>query len=258
LARAIAAVRKIPLYGLNHLEGHALTARLTHQVTFPYLLLLVSGGHSQFLLIENVGQYTRLGTTIDDAVGEAFDKVAKLLGFPYPGGPYVERAAQGGDGGRYKLPVPMLGRTGCDLSLSGLKTAVRHLVMEQPKPLGEKTIADIAASFQQAVGTMLANRAENAMEEFIRLYPKTSRALAVAGGVSANKYIAQKLEQAAAKYNFQIIVPPLNLCTDNAVMMAWAAIERHQAGIQNNPDFTARPRWPLDSRAAEMLSAAKA
>ncbi len=249
-AQSIGFARDIPIYGLNHLEGHALTSRFTHDLQFPYLLLLVSGGHSQFLAIEGVGQYRRLGTTMDDAVGEAFDKTAKILGFGYPGGPFVERAAHSGDPKRFALPIPMRGKPGCDLSLSGLKTAVRHMAQKLPQPLSDSDKSDMAASFQYAVAEMLADRLRGAIGWFARNYPDLDPArkiLSIAGGVSANQYIYAVLQNAASGMGWKTIAPPLNLCGDNAVMIAHAAIERINAKLPPDDAPPVRPRWPLDT-----------
>jgi len=243
MAKAISAVRNLPFIAVNHLEGHALSARLSHGVAFPYLLLLVSGGHCQLLLVEDVGGYRRLGTTIDDAAGEAFDKAAKLLGLGYPGGPALERAASAGDPSRIPLPRPMLGRPGCDFSFSGLKTALRHR-LAKPAP-GE--MADLAASFQAAVVDCLADRTSNAIAMAKTIAPVT--ALVVAGGVAANASLRQRLDRVAAAGGLDLVAPPLKLCTDNAAMIAWAGLERLQRGLVDGLDFAPRPRWPLDPSA---------
>jgi N6-L-threonylcarbamoyladenine synthase len=242
-AKAIAAVRRIPFVAVNHLEAHALTARLTDGVEFPYLLLLVSGGHCQLLLVADVGRFKRLGTTIDDAAGEAFDKAAKLLGLGYPGGPALERAAASGAAARYPLPRPMLGRPGCDFSFSGLKTALRHLLAKAP----DAGAADLAASFQAAVIDCLADRTANAVAIARDLAPLT--ALVVAGGVAANRALRARLEEVAAQGGLALVAPPVRLCTDNAAMVAWAGIERLQRGLVDGLDFAPRPRWPLDPTA---------
>lgn len=253
-AKGIAAARDLPFLAVNHLEGHALTARLTDALPFPYLLLLVSGGHSQLLVVEGVGQYRRLGTTIDDAVGEAFDKVAKMLGLGYPGGPAVERAASEGDATRFALPRPMLGRPGCDFSFSGLKTAVRQTIeahaTDGPESLSDKDKADIAASFQLAVADVLAERCENAMARANDLIPPTRRRLVVAGGVAANLTLRGRLTVSARTYGYEFVVPPLKLCTDNGAMIAWAGAERLALGLVDNLETGPRARWPLDPDAA--------
>jgi N6-L-threonylcarbamoyladenine synthase len=246
-AKAIAAVAGKPLIAVNHLEGHALTVRLVAEVPFPYLLLLVSGGHCQLLAVEGVGRYHRLGTTIDDAVGEAFDKTAKLIGLGYPGGPAVERAAREGDAKRFALPRPMLGRPGADFSFSGLKTAVRHAAAEI-EPLSPQDRADLAASFQAAVADVLADRAVNAMAQFRAQHPG-ARHFVLAGGVAANGMLRQRLGTVAEAYGFDLLAPPLQLCTDNGAMIAWAGIERLQLGLTDALDVAPRARWPLDPAA---------
>jgi N6-L-threonylcarbamoyladenine synthase len=245
-AKAIAAVHDLPFLAVNHLEGHALTARLTEEVDFPYLLLLVSGGHCQLLAVEGVGQYKRLGTTVDDALGEAFDKIAKMLELEYPGGPAVERAAAGGDPARFALPRPMKGRPGCHFSFSGLKTAVKHTIAALPG--GDNThrdIADLCASFQAAAGEALIDRTRNALGMFRGLYPG-AETLVVAGGVAANAYLRRCLADLAEAEHVRLVAPPQNLCTDNAAMIAWAGIERLRLGLADPLDFRPRPRWPLD------------
>jgi N6-L-threonylcarbamoyladenine synthase len=245
-AKAIAAVHDLPFLAVNHLEGHALSARLVDPTEFPYLLLLVSGGHCQLLAVEDVGRYRRLGTTMDDALGEAFDKVAKMLGLGYPGGPHVERAARQGDPGRFALPRPMLGRPGCHFSFSGLKTAVKQAADKLGAEAREhQTIADLCASFQAAAAEALADRTRNALAEFRRLHPKGST-LVVAGGVAANAYLRARLESLAQSEGARLAAPPQRLCTDNAAMIAWAGIERLRLGMTDGFDFAPRPRWPLD------------
>jgi N6-L-threonylcarbamoyladenine synthase len=246
-AKAIAAVHRLPFLAVNHLEGHALSVRLAAEVPFPYLLLLVSGGHCQLLTVEGVGRYRRLGTTIDDAVGEAFDKSAKLLGLGYPGGPALEAAAKDGDPGRFALPRPMLGRAGCDFSFSGLKTALRHAIEALPPgPIGARDLADLAASFQAAVTDVLADRTGNA----IAAYGQAGGTLVVAGGVAANAAIRARLAALAERAALRFFAPPPRLCTDNAAMIAWAGLERLRLGLTDGLDFAPRPRWPLDRSAA--------
>ena len=238
-AKAMAFAHDKPFLAVNHLEGHALSVRLTEEVTFPYLLLLVSGGHCQLLTVRGPGDFTRLGTTIDDAVGECFDKTAKLLGLGFPGGPAVEKAAQGGDVQRFALPRPMWRKTGCNFSFSGLKTAVRQAV--EKLPAGEpKAIADLCASFQRTVGDVLADRCANALA----LAPAST--LVVAGGVAANLYLRGRLETLAAQHGARLVAPPVRLCTDNGAMIAWAGLERLRLGRTDPLDFRPRPRWPLD------------
>ncbi len=254
-AKAIAAVHGKPLVNVNHLEAHALTCRLTDRVRFPYLFLLVTGGHCQLLIVEGVGRYVRLGTTIDDAVGEAFDKTAKMLGLGYPGGPLVERAAQKGDGARFDLPCPMKGRPGCDFSFSGLKTALRRRIDElSPGPLTESDVADLCASFQAAVGEVLVDRTTHAIEAYRPRHP-AGRTLVVAGGVAANRYLRKQMNDLAQMQGFRLVAPPLALCTDNAAMVAWAGIERLRLGLTDAFDFAPRPRWPLDPNARPALGA---
>jgi len=245
-AKGIAAARGLPFLAVNHLEGHALTARLTDQVGFPYLLLLVSGGHCQILAVEAVGSYRRLGTTLDDAIGEAFDKVAKMLGLGYPGGPEVERRAALGRSARFDLPRPMAGRPGSDFSFSGLKTAVRHAIEALPAgPLGDDDVADMCASFQDAVGDVLVDRCGHAMATFRAGWPGGDT-LVVAGGVAANREVRRRLEDLCRRNGMRFVAPPLALCTDNAAMIAWAGLERLALGDVDGLDFAPRPRWPLD------------
>jgi N6-L-threonylcarbamoyladenine synthase len=245
-AKAIALAAGIPLYAVNHLEGHALTPGLTEGLRPPYLMLLVSGGHTQLVSINAVGEYVRLGTTIDDALGEAFDKTAKLLGLGYPGGPEVERAARNGDAGRFAFPVPLKGRDDCNFSFSGLKTAVRQAAVAA-QPLDEQTVSDICASFQRSACEAVADRVQRAMAMFDRLQPGIGRKVLVAsGGVAANTALRTSLEQVCASHGFELSVPPVALCTDNAAMIAWAGAE--QALVREPDDLTvsARARWPLD------------
>ncbi|MDX6749510.1 tRNA (adenosine(37)-N6)-threonylcarbamoyltransferase complex transferase subunit TsaD [Geminicoccaceae bacterium 1502E] len=253
--KAIAAVHGLPLIAVNHLEAHALTPRLTDGVAFPYLLLLVSGGHCQLLEVEGVGRYRRLGTTIDDAVGEAFDKVAKMLGLGYPGGPLVEKAAKGGDPARFTLPRPLLGQPGCNFSLSGLKTAVRTLILKLgAQALEPQTLADLCAGFQAAVGDVLVDRTRRAMALFEHRHGRVP-VLVVAGGVAANREIGGRLAALAAEAGTSLAVPPPRLCTDNGVMVAWAGIERLALGLVDGLDAPARARWPLDAAAEPALGA---
>ena len=251
-AKGLAAGAGLPLYGVNHLAGHALTPRLTHALAFPYLVLLVSGGHCQFLVAEDPGTFRRLGGTIDDAPGEAFDKVARLLGLPQPGGPAVEAEAAAGDETAIPLPRPMLGRPGCDLSFSGLKTAVLRARDEAlvGGVLPRQARADICASFQAAVRDVLAARTRDALA-----MAGDVTALAVAGGVAANVAIRGALEAAT---DLPFAAPPLRLCTDNAAMIAWAAHERIALGdAPDGMDLAARPRWPLDETAPPMLGSGR-
>ncbi|MGB0681182.1 MAG: tRNA (adenosine(37)-N6)-threonylcarbamoyltransferase complex transferase subunit TsaD [Magnetovibrionaceae bacterium] len=245
-AKALALVARKPLVCVNHLEGHALTARLTSDVDYPYLLLLVSGGHCQLLIVEGVGRYKRLGTTIDDALGEAFDKSAKLLGLGYPGGPAIEKIAKQGNPERFPLPRPMKGRPGCDFSFSGLKTAVRQAAEGLPEgPFQEQDLADLAASFQAAAGDVLLERTSKALKIFKEIHPGGG-ALVVAGGVAANQSLNARLNTLASKQNLPLVVPPPKLCTDNGAMIAWAGLEKWRELGADPLDFKARPRWPLD------------
>jgi len=254
-AKAVAAVHGLPFLAINHLEGHALSPRLVDDVPFPYLLLLVSGGHCQLLIVEGVGAYTRLGTTIDDALGEAFDKTAKMLGLGYPGGRAVERAAAAGDPARFALPRPMKGRPGCHFSFSGLKTAVRHAAETLPPgPLSTRDVADLSAAFQAAAGDALADRTANAIREFRDRHP-AGNTLVVAGGVAANAYLRERLAELAEREGVRLVAPPQKLCTDNAAMIAWAGIERLRLGLVDALDFAPRPRWPLDPDAAPVAFA---
>jgi len=247
--KAVAAASGKPFIAVNHLEGHALCVRLTEAVAFPYLMLLVSGGHCQLLAVEGVGRYRRLGTTIDDALGEAFDKTAKILSLGYPGGPLVERAAAGGDATRFALPRPMLGREGCDFSFSGLKTAVRR-AHDGLDTATAQDKADICAAFQAAAGDVVADRVGQALEIFARDHPATARTLVVAGGVAANRYLRARLEAAAGAAGFTLKAPPPALCTDNGAMIAWAGVERLALGLTDPLSTPARARWPLDPDAA--------
>ena len=251
-AKAIALARKLPFIAVNHLEGHALTVRLLADVAFPYLLLLVSGGHCQLLVVAGVGRYHRLGTTIDDAAGEAFDKGAKLLGLGFPGGPAIERAAASGDAARFPLPRPMKGRPGCDFSFSGLKTALRQAVAAQADGEGRlaaSDVADLAAALQAAIGDSLVDRTANAIALFRQRWPK-GKSLVVAGGVAANAALRRRLAELAAEAGLSFLAPPPALCTDNGAMIAWTGIERLRLGLVDGLDFAPRPRWPLDPDAA--------
>ena len=252
--KAIAMAAQKPLFAINHLEGHALTARLTDGIEFPYLMLLVSGGHTQLVLVRGVGDYERWGTTIDDALGEAFDKTAKLLALPYPGGPAVERMAATGDPGRFPLPRPMVGEARLDFSFSGLKTAVRQAATSIA-PLTDQDVADICASFQHAVSRTLKDRIGRGLERFRQQFPEIANpALVVAGGVAANRALRATLDGLCDRHRFRFIAPPHILCTDNAAMIAWAGLERLAAGMPAD-DFDVQPRsrWPLDSKAETLV-----
>ncbi|MBW7057111.1 tRNA (adenosine(37)-N6)-threonylcarbamoyltransferase complex transferase subunit TsaD [Paracoccus bogoriensis] len=249
-AKGIAAGAGLPLVGVNHLAGHALTPRLTDGVDFPYLMLLVSGGHCQFLMAHGPEDFTRLGGTIDDAPGEAFDKLAKLMALPQPGGPHVEAEAALGDPHRFDLPRPLLDRQGCDLSFSGLKTAAlrqRDALIAEAGGLRAADRRDLCAAFQRAVTEVLAEKSRRALAE------SGAPLLAVAGGVAANGPIRAALQEVAARAGAGFLAPPLRLCTDNGAMIAWAGIELYRAGRRDGMDLSARPRWPLDQGAVPML-----
>ncbi|WP_375458632.1 tRNA (adenosine(37)-N6)-threonylcarbamoyltransferase complex transferase subunit TsaD [uncultured Enterovirga sp.] len=242
-AKALALVARKPLLAINHLEAHALTPRLTDGVGFPYLLLLASGGHTQLVAVRGVGDHLRLGTTVDDALGEAFDKVAKLLGLAYPGGPEVEREAERGDPERFALPRPMLGRPRPDFSFSGLKTALR-LEAERVAPLTRTDVADLCASFQAAVVDTVVDRTRVALRAF-RESVGHPTALVAAGGVAANGPIRRALARLGAEAGLRLVVPPLALCGDNGAIIAWAGIERLRLGLVDDMTAPARARWPL-------------
>ena len=244
MAKGLAWGINKPFIAVNHLEAHALTARLTDGVDFPYLLLLVSGGHCQLLVCAGIGRYTRLGTTLDDAAGEAFDKTAKLIGLGYPGGPAIEQAAAEGDASRFDLPRPLKGRPGCDFSFSGLKTAVRHICANRggPDPAFQ---ADLAASVELAICDALADRTLNAIAWFCRHFPE-GKTLVAAGGVAANTRLRRRLASLAESAGLRFVAPPPSLCTDNGVMVAWAGLERLRLGLSDGLDAPLRPRWPLD------------
>jgi N6-L-threonylcarbamoyladenine synthase len=247
-AKAIALVKNKPLIAVNHLEAHALTARLTDATPFPYCLFLASGGHTQVVAVRGVGDYVRLGTTQDDAIGEAFDKTAKLLGLGYPGGPQVEREAEKGDGARFALPRPMQGRKDADFSFSGLKTALR-LEAEKIAPLSDQDVADLCASFQQAVVDVVLDRLRAGLRLFRAQYGAPS-ALVAAGGVAANQAIRKVLHRLAFEVGTVLVAPPPELCSDNGAMIAWAGAERLALGRTDKLDVPPRARWPLDETAA--------
>jgi N6-L-threonylcarbamoyladenine synthase len=253
LAKGLSAATGKPLVGVNHLAGHALTPRLTDDLQFPYLMLLVSGGHCQFLRVDGPEDFTRLGGTIDDAPGEAFDKCAKLLGLPQPGGPAVEAEAKSGDPKRFAFPRPLLDRPGCDLSFSGLKTALmraRDALVAEQGGLTRRDRADLCAGFQAAIADVLAEKARRALGASPGI-----TAFAVAGGVAANATLRARLTEVAGDTPF--VAPPLALCTDNAAMIAWAGVERLRLGHADDLTLTARPRWPLDTTAAPLIGSGK-
>lgn len=255
IAKGLSAATGLPLVGVNHLAGHALTPRLTDNLAFPYLMLLVSGGHCQFLRVDGAERFTRLGGTIDDAPGEAFDKTAKLLGLPQPGGPAVEAEARIGDAARFVFPRPLLDRPGCDLSFSGLKTALmraRDAVVAQKGGLTRTDRADLCAGFQAAVRDVLAEKSRRALA----VSPGMT-GFAVAGGVAANQSLRAALEAVAHHAGVPFLAPPLALCTDNAAMIAWAGIEQFRAGARDDLTLSARPRWPLDRNAPALIGSGK-
>jgi N6-L-threonylcarbamoyladenine synthase len=257
LAKAIALVHGKPFVAVNHLEGHALTPRLLTACDFPYLMLLISGGHTQFQAVEGVGRYQRLGTTIDDALGEAFDKVAKLVGLGYPGGPQVEREARKGNPSRFDFPRPLKGRNDCNFSFSGLKTSVREAVNDLGV-LNDRDVADICAGFELAVAETLADRLAHAFAAFRALHrAATNPALIVAGGVAANATLKAVFERETAAHGFRLVVPPPALCTDNGAMIAWAGAERLALDFTDAIDFAARARWPLDQVSAPVYGSGK-
>lgn len=258
-AKAIAAAASKPLVPINHLEGHALTARLTDRIDFPYLLLLVSGGHTQIVLVAGVSEYQRWATTIDDALGEAFDKTAKVLGLPYPGGPNVEQAARKGDPRRFAFPRPLKGEHRPGFSFSGLKTAVRQAASELV-PLGKEDVADICASFQRAVSETLEDRTARSLDRFRNEFPDLAQpVLVVAGGVAANAEISATLNRLCNAKGFRLVVPPAALCGDNAAMIAWAGLERLRAGMVEDDvfSFAPRSRWPLDADAKPLIGSGR-
>jgi N6-L-threonylcarbamoyladenine synthase len=255
-AKAIAMAHGLKFVAVNHLEAHALTVGLTEGLQPPYLLLLISGGHTQLLIVKGVGRYERLGTTIDDALGEAFDKTAKLLGLGFPGGPAVEKTAAQGKRGRFKLPRPMLGRTEAHFSFAGLKTAVRQQA-QALVPLKDQDIADLCAEFEAAVAESVSDRVRRAMEIAGERLPVGARHLVVAGGVAANQALRAALAHVAAREGYTLHVPPPALCTDNAAMVAWTGAERLALGLTDGFDVEARARWPLDPAAIPALGAGK-
>ena len=245
-AKAIAASLNKPFIAVNHLEGHALSPKITKKINFPYLLLLISGGHTQFLEVKGVNNYNRLGTTIDDAVGEAFDKTAKLLGIEFPGGPKIEEYAKKGNENYFKLPKPIIHKGGCNLSFAGLKTAVLKI---SKKIKNEEDKFHLAASFQKTIEDILFEKSQFAMNLFKKKHNNEKKVFVIAGGVASNNKIRKKLIDLSVKNNFEPIFPPKNLCSDNAAMIAWAGIERFKLGLSNKLDFPAKARWPLDEKA---------
>lgn len=249
-AKALAMASGLPFIPVNHLEGHALSPRLTQDCPFPYLLLLVSGGHCQFIAVHALGDYQRMGSTIDDAAGEAFDKLAKTLGIGFPGGPAVERLAKAGDAMRFALPRPLLNRPGLDMSFAGLKTAGARII--EAENLDDQGIRDLCASYQIAVADCLSEKTRRALDVFKTQIDGPVR-LVVAGGVAANQTLRAALDGVAQEAGATLIAPPLKYCTDNAAMIALAGAERLRAGLvrADSLSFAARPRWPLDEASAE-------
>jgi N6-L-threonylcarbamoyladenine synthase len=244
--KSIAGILKKPFLAINHLEGHALTARIFNKINFPYLLLLVSGGHTQFLIVEDIGKYKRIGTTIDDALGETFDKTAKMIGLEFPGGPKLEKLAKHGDERTYVLPKPILNHPGCNLSFAGLKTSILNLL---PKIKTDKDKENLAASFQKTINEILYSKCKVAMNEFSSKYKKAKKVFVISGGVAANHSIRKNLEKLSKEMDFENLFPPAELCSDNGAMIAWAGIERFKSGIEDNLEVLAKPRWPLDPEA---------
>ena len=259
--KALALALNKPFIAINHLEGHALTARLNSDVSYPYLLLLTSGGHCQILIVKDVGNFERLGTTIDDAAGEAFDKVAKMLGLGYPGGPIIEKMAALGNESRFVLPRPLHNSPDCNLSFSGLKTAVRKIIESYSEDgnlehaiLRKQDIADICACFQKAATDCLLHKLKKAINIFKQQHPE-GKHIVVAGGVAANTYLRSQIDNLAQSEDLIFAAPPIKLCTDNGVMIAWAGVERALKGLYNDLDFKPRPRWPLDENAPKAAGA---
>jgi len=242
-AKTIASALAKPFIAVNHLEGHALTARLTNQIDYPYLLLLASGGHCQYVAVLALGKYKILGQTLDDAMGEAFDKVAKMMNLGFPGGPEIEKKALLGDENRFLFPLPMIDRKNCDMSFSGLKTAVRLTIDRLPN-FSEQDICDVAASFQKAISNIIYKKTKYAINEYEKI--ATGRNLVVAGGVAANSVLRSTLELVSQEYLYNFVAPPIKLCTDNAAMIAFAGLERFNAGIIDDVSFRPRARWSLE------------
>ena len=252
IAKAMAISLNKPLVAVNHLEGHALSPKIIHKISFPYLLLLISGGHTQFLEVSGIGKYKRLGTTIDDAVGEAFDKTARLIGIKFPGGPQIESFAEKGDKNYFKLPKPILNKGGCNLSFAGLKTAVLKI---SKNINSKKDKYNLAASFQNTIENILYEKSKIAMSMFKENNRKVNSVFVIAGGVASNKKIRNTLKNLSIKKGFKPIFPPINLCSDNAAMIAWAGIEKFKLNLTDKLNFPARARWPLDENAPFMKGA---
>ena len=258
-ARALATSTSTPLIGVNHLAGHALTPALTHNITPPYIMLLVSGGHCQFLAVKDWNQFARIGSTIDDSPGEAFDKIAKMLGLGYPGGPIIEAEAKAGNPKAYALPRPLLDRDDCNFSFSGLKTAARRVIdgFLEKGGMTRQERADLCASFQLAVAEIIAEKSARALSYFQSQHPDIEPIFAIAGGVAANAVIREKLEARLAPLGAKLVAPPLHLCTDNAAMIAYAGAIKYSLNQHNADDLLTRPRWPLDTQAEPMFGSGK-
>ena len=247
-AKTLASVINKPFIAINHLEGHALSAKLEHKIEYPYLLLLVSGGHTEFTIINSFNNYKRIGTTLDDALGEAFDKSARVLGFKYPGGPEIEKHAKNGDENKYQFPKPIINQSNCNFSFSGLKTAVAQKVTAEKNP-DKKFKNDIAASFQKTICDILETKTKFAISEYKKSYPDKKISIVVAGGVAANQKVKKIFNAIGKKNNYDIFFPSLYLCTDNAAMIAYAGLERLKRKKTNSLEFKPKPRWPLDPNA---------
>jgi len=244
VAKAMAVASNKPFYPINHLEGHALSAQINDKVSFPFLLLLISGGHTQFYIVNNIGSYKLLGSTVDDSVGECFDKVAKMIGMPYPGGKYIELKAKGGDKNRFNFPQPLLKKNNLDFSFSGLKTAVK-IEINKCKKINLKFKKDLSASFQETITSILSTKMKLAIQLCKKNYPKIQNVV-VAGGVAANNSIRLSLKEVCEENKLKIYYPPASLCGDNAAMIGWACLQRFKVGYKGNIDFKPLPRWPLD------------
>ena len=251
IAKGIASVTGKPIIEVNHLEAHALIVRMFYEINFPFLLLIISGGHCQFLIVYNVGCYHKLGSSLDDSLGEVFDKVAKMLNLGYPGGPVIEEKSLSGDSKSFILPRALTGRCGCDFSFSGLKTAVRNIIINH-KSIDHKLICDISASFQECVGDILVNRINNAIA-MSKAIDKRIDKLVVTGGVAANKLLRNRMLGCASDNDFKILYPPSKLCTDNGIMVGWAGIENFIKGYVSNLDFAPKARWPLESLKSNIM-----
>ena len=250
-AKTLASALKLPFIAINHLEGHALSVQLENQIAYPYLLLLVSGGHTEFTVVKKFNNYTRLGTTLDDALGEAFDKTARLLNLGYPGGPQIEKCASRGNPDKYQFPMPLIHEKNCNFSFSGLKSSVAQIVLN--KKLTDKFKCDVSASFQKTISEILIKKTQKAVSMFNEMRKKQKTAnIVVAGGVAANKFLRSSLTAMEDEYNVQFFFPSLKLCTDNGAMIAYAGIERYEKNLFNKLNFKPRPRWPLDKKAIFM------